>query len=102
MEKTKNILCEEELDISNAQELYQSLRDALALNQPILIDFSNTLRIDTSIAQIIYLCIREAESKAIDLKVRCSDQVSETMSLLGLDGFIAKFVSAQPEEHIDE
>lgn len=85
MEGPKTVTCDEELGIANACDFAQSLQNALASENEITVDLSNTRRIDTSIAQLICLYDREVKNKGLNINWRCSDVVLQTMKILGIE-----------------
>ncbi|MBL1293247.1 MAG: STAS domain-containing protein [Thiotrichales bacterium] len=102
MEGSNTVLCEEELGIANAQDFSQTLHDAFLASKTIIVDFSKTQYIDTSIAQLICLFDREAKEKSVDLKWHYSSAVFETMKTLGLNKVVEVERPCSPEEKGDE
>jgi anti-anti-sigma factor len=79
------IVLKEDINIKNAAQFYQDVKDELANKDKVILDFSNVQRIDLSIAQIILAAGREAKEtgKSVNLK-SVSDAVKHQLQVCGL------------------
>lgn len=75
---------DKELHVKNISSFYFSLREEIETNSHIIIDFSDTVRIDSSAAQIILSAVNKV--KELDKSIRFIGVSSELGRLLNLAG----------------
>jgi len=75
----------EDISIKNAAQFYLDVKNELAAQEEVILDFSTVKRIDLSIAQVIVAAGREAKKngKTVNLK-SVSDAVKYQLQICGL------------------
>ena len=67
---TTLIYCTPELDISGAQDLYQTLQAALRAQCPVILDATRVERIDTAVLQMLCAFVRDAQANGMVVQWR--------------------------------
>ncbi len=62
---TTLIYCSSELDISGAQDLYDTLQGALRAQCPVVLEATHVERIDTAVLQMLCAFVREAQASGM-------------------------------------
>ena len=84
MEDSAHIILDSELGIADAERVHQILQGSYTNTRTVTIDSTQTERIDTSIAQMLYAYMRSAQSNGICVDWKPSSAVTTTMQKLGL------------------
>ena len=84
MEDSAHIILDSELGIADAERVHHLLRGSYANTRTVTIDLTQTERIDTSIAQLLYTYMRSAQSSSIRVDWKLSGAVTKAMEKLGL------------------
>jgi len=85
MEDSAHILLDSELCIADAERVHQLLLGSYVTAGTVTIDSTKTERIDTSIAQMLYVYMRSAQSHSIRVDWKPSVAVTTAMERLGLE-----------------
>lgn len=75
---------DKEVNVKNINSFYFSLRDEIENNNQIVLDFSDSVRIDSSAAQIILAAAKKV--KELDKSIRFVGVSPELLKLLKLAG----------------
>jgi len=67
---TTLIYCSPELDISGAQDLYDTLQAALRTQCPVVLDATHVERVDTAVLQMLCAFVRDAQGSGIAVQWR--------------------------------
>jgi len=67
---TTLIYCSPELDISGAQDLYDTLQGALRAQCPVVLEATHVERIDTAVLQMLCAFVREAQASGMAVQWR--------------------------------
>jgi len=79
------ITCEPYMDISDAVNIHKELQNALDSGQEVEIKASEVERIDTSVLQLFYGFIKEAQTRGIAIKWKeVSEPVKTSATNLGI------------------
>jgi len=62
---TTLIDCSPELDISGAQDLYDTLQGALRAQCPVILDATHVERVDTAVLQMLCAFVRDAQASGM-------------------------------------
>ena len=84
MEDSAHIVLDGELGIADAERVHKILQGSCANTRTVTIDSTQTERIDTSIAQMLYAYMRSAHSNSIRVDWKPSGAVTTAMEKLGL------------------
>ena len=79
---TTLIYCSPELDISGAQDLYDTLQAALGAQRPVVIDATHVERVDTAVLQMLCAFVRDAQASGIVVQWRQSSPALENAARL--------------------
>ncbi len=83
------ISCQESLDISIIQELYNQLYQALETQHGVVIDAAQVQRADTAALQVLHAFVREAKIRGIDVRWQHpSPALQKAAQLLDLGGHL--------------
>ncbi|HOP62920.1 MAG TPA: STAS domain-containing protein [Spirochaetota bacterium] len=75
---------ENEINVKNIREFYLSLKNELEKSDEIIIDFSDTVRIDSSAAQVLLSAMKRAAE--LDKQIKMEGVSPELQVLLTLAG----------------
>lgn len=75
---------ESEVNVKNIREFYSSLKKELEKNSEVILDFTETIRIDSAAAQVIISAMNKAA--AINKKISITGATPEMKALLSLAG----------------
>lgn len=75
---------ESEVNVKNIKEFYKSLRSELESSSEVILDFSGTVRIDSSAAQVIISAMNKAAE--LNKKISITGATPELKTLLSLAG----------------
>lgn len=76
----------QELDVKNVKEFYGALKEALASDDKVVLDFSKIKRLDLSIVQVIMAAGKEASGKSKVLKIKSiSENLLKQLSICGIE-----------------
>ncbi len=73
-----------EVNVKNIKDFYKALRDELEKNSEVVLDFTDTLRIDSSAAQVIISAMNRAA--VLNKKISITGASPEMKTLLSLAG----------------
>lgn len=55
------MILDKEVNVKNVMKFYNSLKEEIENNNQIVLDFSNSIRIDSSTAQVIFAAMRKVK-----------------------------------------